>query len=271
MIVDNPSNSPTDSTTDGPTTTVLQSPVTTNTNNLSPSDALHPYEFQVILEIKEKLTKASTSYCAVPRDKSTFKVRANCNKQISISITQKAKPDTQPLTIERCFGVLLCPGKLVRLSDMHLLDFEVLGHGQGNLNSITDSTTTPPPSYQVIADWKATDKSLQAFNVETPKTDLTVAIDLVLKGIQDPVRFFIETTVQVQSKNESRLFDQMFLSHSSQKRALACGFTLHLRSLGDGQWQSIVPDPGAKEEQAIAGRFSQSFLVFCLLLFLKST
>lgn len=206
----------------------------------SGSETLQPHEFLVVVEIKEKLTKTSSAYCAVPRDKSTFKVRAHCNKQIVISITQKPEPGVAPLAIERCFGVLLSPGKLVRLSDMHLLDFEVIGQAQ--TNGVSTAAAATAAAYQVVADWRATDKSLQKFNVETPKTDLTVAIDLVLRGIQDPVRFFIETTVQVQSKNELRIMDQVFASSSSQKRALACGFTLNLRSLGDGQWQSMVTE-----------------------------
>lgn len=194
-------------------------------------------EFLVALEIKEKLTKTSSSYCAVPRDKSTFKVRASCNKQIVISITQKAKQDAIPLTIERCFGVLLSPGKLVRLADMHLLDFEVIAQDAAN------------PAYQIVAEWKATDKSLQKFNVETPNMDMTVAIDLVVRGIQDPVRFVIETTVQVQSKNELRIMDQVFSSASSQKRSLACRFPLNLRSSGDGQWQVIAADANRREQE----------------------
>ena len=202
--------------------------------------AEHPYEFLVALEIKEKLTKTSNSYCAVPRDKSTFKIRANCNKQIAISITQKAKPEVVPLQIERCFGVLLSPGKLVRLSDMHLLDFEVIGQVAGE---------TAEAAYHVVADWKASDKSLQAFNVETPKKDLTVAIDLVMRGIQEPVRFVIETTVQVQSKNELRIMDQVFASASSQRRALACRFPLNLRVLGDGQLQVCPTEGGQGREQ----------------------
>lgn len=214
----------------------------------SPNFTPHPYEFMVALEIKEKLTKTSSSYCAVPRDKSTFKVRANCNKQIVISISQKASKDHNhlpPLTIERCFGVLLSPGKLVRLADMHLLDFEVIGQVTGTDGDATSSV----PAYQVVAEWRATDKSLQRFNVETPRTDLTVAIDLVVRGIQDPVRFVIETTVQVQSKNELRIMDQMFSSASSQKRALACRFPLNLRALGDGQWQVIPTDAAGKEQE----------------------
>lgn len=197
------------------------------------------YEFMVALEIKEKLTKSSNSYCAVPRQKSTFKVRANCNKQIVISISQKSSPDVPMLIIERCFGVLLSSGKLVRLADMHLLDFEVVGQGDA--------------AYQVVADWKAADKSLQKFNVETPQTDMTVAIDLVFRGIQDPVRFVIESTVQVQSKNELRIMDQMFSSNSSQKRALSCLFPLNLRSMGDGQWMVVLADPSGVEQNETPG------------------
>lgn len=213
---------------------------TNNKMDLSLGAIPHPFEFHVQLEIKEKLTKTSNAYCAVPRDKSTFKVRANCNKQIVISITQQTKQGITPLTIERCFGVLLSPGRLVRLADMHLLDFEVIGQV---------NTSATEPTYQVVAEWKSTDRSLQKFNVETPSIDLTVAIDLVVRGIQDPVRFVIETSVQVQSKNELRIMDQVFAPASSQKRALACRFPLNLRPIGDAQWKVIALDVARDDQE----------------------
>lgn len=207
---------------------------------------VHTCEFLVSLEIKEKLTKTSHSYCAVPRDKSTFKVRAKCNKQIVITISQVQKEHTPPLSIERCFGVLLSADKSVRMADMHLLDFEVIGN-----------VTTPhlaTPSYQVVANWKATDKALSRFNVETPRgVDLIVACDLVLRGIQDPVRFVIESSVQVQSKNELRIMDQVFASASSQKRALTCSFPLNLRCLGEGQWLVVLTEADRENAAAQVG------------------
>jgi len=59
----------------------------------------------------------------VPRDKNFLKLRANVEKQVCLTINQVISGTQQRiLHLERCFGVLVCPGRNVKQSDMQLLD-----------------------------------------------------------------------------------------------------------------------------------------------------
>lgn len=69
---------------------------------------------------------------------------------------------------------------------------------------------------------------MEALNAETPKdgkVSITVAVDLVIKGIKEPVRFVIETSVKVFPQSESfwkdfyfntRKFVQQFYLNSKE-------------------------------------------------------
>ena len=51
----------------------------------------------------------------------------------------------------------------------------------------------------------ASSPSLRVLNEETPKNArifLTIAVDLVISGLQDPVRFCIETKARIYPQNE---------------------------------------------------------------------
>lgn len=53
--------------------------------------------------------------------------------------------------------------------------------------------------------WDPADPALETLNVETPREEkifITVAVDLVIRGIREPVRFIIETSVKVFPQNE---------------------------------------------------------------------
>ena len=58
---------------------------------------------------------------AVPKEKDhqCFKLRQGLAKSLVLSVQQMYNKE---LAIERCFGLLLCPGRNVKNSDMHLLD-----------------------------------------------------------------------------------------------------------------------------------------------------
>lgn len=77
------------------------------------------YEFIVSLEIREKVTK--NAFTSAPRDRSSFRLRCNTDKQVSITVKQTQSNKLPTLYIERCFGVLLSPGKLVRQADMRVI------------------------------------------------------------------------------------------------------------------------------------------------------
>lgn len=55
------------------------------------------------------------------KDRSGFKLRANLEKQLCLSIRQVSDNGPQ-LHIERCFGVLVAAGRHVRHPDMQLLE-----------------------------------------------------------------------------------------------------------------------------------------------------
>jgi hypothetical protein len=75
--------------------------------------------FEVTMEIKEEDGKGA--YNTVPKDRNCFKLRSNVPKQVCLSI-QQVKEGGITLEIERCFGVLVSPGRNVKHSDMRLLE-----------------------------------------------------------------------------------------------------------------------------------------------------
>lgn len=78
----------------------------------------------------------------------------------------------------------------------------------------------------VSATWDPTEPSFEPLNVETPKDHhlyMTVAVDLVIRGIQEPVRFQIETPVRVFSATERFWY--------FQKRSLIQQFFLNLKEV----------------------------------------
>ncbi|XP_040156814.1 rab GTPase-activating protein 1 isoform X2 [Anopheles arabiensis] len=236
---------------------VMLSSVTSDTAGNPIQSAM--YEFAVSLEIKEK--ERNSSYVTVPRDvKSSFRLRCRTDKEVCITVRQVPSDRFPSLLIERCFGVLLSPGRIVRQADMQLLDMVSMGYvkppegntpassGTGNNAASSSSNcgganTTSGASgvasganfsqfpYQIKAEWKA--NAFEPLNMETPKKALTVAVDLVIKGIQEPVRFVIETCVAILSQSELRIVPNMF----SNKRPLLLHFYLTLRENGEGTWE----------------------------------
>jgi len=149
------------------------------------------FDFNVTLEIKEDDSKGG--YQTVPWDKasSCFKLRRNLNKKVVISINQL---NNIPLNIERCFGVLLTPGRNVRSSDMQLLD------------PVTSQPNSPVDEIRHVAGyWDASNKNFNLLNTVTQKgmrVFLSVAVDIVIEDIAEPVRFLIETKARVFPQNE---------------------------------------------------------------------
>lgn len=227
------------------------------------------YEFHVSLEIREKVAK--NSYAPVPRDRGTFKLRANTDKEVYITVKQTPSTVLQPLFIDRCFGVLLSPGKLVRQADMRLIDMISMGYVQQSASSNNSSTggggsgDAPPPitplclnPYHIQAEWKTSEKAFEQLNVETSKTFLTVAVDIVMRGIQEPVRFVIETPVTIQSAGELRIMD-----HFISKRPMTLRFYLHLkRTTDEFSWKVSSIDPAEEIiEQPQQSSSSSSYLL----------
>ncbi|XP_037044967.1 rab GTPase-activating protein 1-like isoform X2 [Bradysia coprophila] len=205
------------------------------------------YEFIVSLEIREKVTK--NAFTSAPRDRSSFRLRCNTDKQVSITVKQTQSNKLPPLYIERCFGVLLSPGKLVRQADMRLLDMVSMGYVKNDTPQTQLATNPCLQPYAIRAEWKANDKNFEKLNYESQKMYLTVAVDLVIKGIQEPVRFVIETPVSIQPQNEMRLMDHFFAG----KKTMLTRFYLQLKDSG-GSWEVNSIDPSEEIIESTSGQ-----------------
>lgn len=79
----------------------------------------------------------------------------------------------------------------------------------------------------ICATWDPTESAFEALNQETAKEEvyITVAVDLVIRGIQEPVRFLIETPVKIFGQNERFWY--------FQRRSLIQQFFLNLKEVGN--------------------------------------
>ncbi|CAH0552956.1 unnamed protein product, partial [Brassicogethes aeneus] len=179
------------------------------------------YVFEVNLEIKEDDGKGT--FHSVGKDKSGFKLKANLEKQLAIGIRQVSDNGPQ-LHIERCFGVLIAAGRHVKHSDMQLLEMIEQADSSNEKNCTT-----------ICASWDLSEPSFGPFNVETPKDlkqYMTVAVDLVIRCIKEPVRFLIETPVRIHGPNERNFW-------YFQRKSLTQQFFLNLKEVTSAELNDV--------------------------------
>lgn len=113
--------------------------------------------------------------------------------QLTIRSPNFFKVSGPPLTVTKCFGMLLAAGRNLRHSDMQLLELESMGPGAN------------PSVYVINAIWDPRVHVFDVLNTETPRDSrvfLTVAVDVIIAEAGEPIRFRLEAKARVFHRDE---------------------------------------------------------------------
>uniref|UniRef100_A0A1I8EPU5 Rab-GAP TBC domain-containing protein n=2 Tax=Wuchereria bancrofti TaxID=6293 RepID=A0A1I8EPU5_WUCBA len=152
-------------------------------------DGEEDFQFDAFLEMREEDAKKGLTVC--PQEKNCFKLRRDREKRVIVVLQQTH--GRRVLTVRKCFGLLLGAGRNLRHNDMHLLDMQSMGRGN-------DSKT-----YIIEALWDPHLQNLEVLNTETPRETrvfMTIAADVILAGIDEPVRFNMECKARIFHEHE---------------------------------------------------------------------
>ncbi|ESO11320.1 hypothetical protein HELRODRAFT_91542, partial [Helobdella robusta] len=173
-----------------PATSTSQMATTSSTTPATSAADCNLFHFDVTLDIKE-LDPRSQTYVSCPKDKNVIKMRCNVPKKVVIHISQMS--GLQSIKLDKCFGVLLGAGRNIKTSEMNLLEIE-------DFNKSVDCST-----FNIAATWDPTLSQYNLINAETPKDSrmfMTVAVDVVMDLIREPIRFLFEVKVKVFPTNQ---------------------------------------------------------------------
>lgn len=155
-------------------------------NNTKPENI--DAEFITYLEIKES---DKDGFAFAPQEKSCFKLRRGRTKVVHITLQHIKGPNT--LLIHKCFGVLIAPGRNVKQCDMNLLDM------------VSSRRSSDNKTYLIDAAWDPNIPQFDVLNSETPKDTrvyMTIAVDVLLEGVHEPVRLRLECKARIYHEHE---------------------------------------------------------------------
>ncbi|CAB3410123.1 unnamed protein product [Caenorhabditis bovis] len=189
-----------------------------NTKPMEDSNRLK-FTFESALEIRENDgTAQNPVWKLCPQHNGVFKLRRDRAKKLIIQLKQTSG---FLLTVTKCFGMLLAAGRNLRHSDLQLLEMEK--------NEFEPDTTI----FVIESNWDPRTHMFEVLNTETPRDTrvfMTVAIDVIMAEVSEPIRFSMESM--------SRVFHEHERFYKTPRAIVSEGFTLILEKPEEGDAQN---------------------------------
>ncbi|CAI5456391.1 unnamed protein product [Caenorhabditis angaria] len=173
------------------------------------------FTFESALEIRENDgTVQNPQWKLCPLHNGVFKLRRDRAKKLIIQLKQTSG---FLLNVTKCFGMLLAAGRNLRHSDLQLLEMEK--------NAFEPESTI----FVIEANWDPRVNMFEVLNTETPRETrvfMTVAIDVIVAEVSEPIRFSMESM--------SRVFHEHERFYKTPRSIVSEGFTLVLEKGNEG-------------------------------------